>query len=136
MTGDQHAAASLPAASRIVVRAPAERSRNTPWGRWARPTCRPEACRDFAAWAAFAVAARADGWACPRASQPGSSRRPRSRFRRTALARLGMPEKTGVSKQLTVSAAATAYLDEVLPLGLGDKWLQLRGRKGVDKTCL
>lgn len=29
-----------------------------------------------------------------------------------------------------------AYLDEVLPLGLGDQWLQLRGREGVDKARL
>lgn len=33
-------------------------------------------------------------------------------------------------------AAAVAYLDEVLALGLGDEWLQLGGREGVDKACL
>jgi hypothetical protein len=42
-----------------------------------------------------------------------------------------------VSEELTVMHAVTeAYLDQVLPLGLGNEGLQLWGREGVDQTRL
>lgn len=139
MTGGQHAVASLPAASRIGDRGSAERSLSTPWDPLARPTCRPEAYHGFAAWVVVSgVAARDAGSVCPRASQPGSNRRHRSRFRPMALARSSRPEGRSVSDRAWSkdTDSMNAYLDEILSFGLGDERLQLRGREGVDQAGL
>jgi hypothetical protein len=147
MTGGRRAVAGRPGACRIAPgHGPAGRSQNTPWGPWARWPCTPPACpgpgaAPAAAAAASAAEARGAGWACPRASRPGSSRRRRSRCLPTALVRSGMPgrRKTLVKRLGGWRGAERdklAYLDQILALSLSDERLKLRRCERVDQTGL